>query len=186
VGDLTRNFSVSEFTRSDKADELGIDNVPTEEARANLKALCQYILQPLRDALGPVSVSSGYRNPELNTAVGGVQNSFHARGLAADINVQGMTAEDLALWIADSALPYAELILEYPANGNDPWVHVAFNGTANPDREQWTYVNAGSRNVVKLPGIVPHQAKAVEVLATSNKSLLLASVLLLGYALLSE
>lgn len=54
-------------------------------------------LQALRDALGrPVIISSGYRNPTHNAAVGGSPDSYHLRGMAADIRVQGLSPADLA------------------------------------------------------------------------------------------
>ena len=66
---LSPNFSVRELTKSQTAERKGIDNTPTEEHLENLKLLCENILQPVRDEWGVVSVSSGYRSPELCVAI---------------------------------------------------------------------------------------------------------------------
>lgn len=82
---LSKDFNLSEFTYSRAAIEHGIDNQPGEEALANLLALVENVLQPLRDALGaPLFITSGYRNEEVNRLVGGVADSQHRRGEAAD------------------------------------------------------------------------------------------------------
>ena len=91
---LSKNFSYEELTHSNVAERKGLKNRPRtkeEEKKVieNLKALCMEVLQPLRDFLGkPVVISSGYRCPELNKAVGGVRNSQHMKGEAADIHVE--------------------------------------------------------------------------------------------------
>ena len=66
----------------------GLQDTPTLEVVQNLQKLCVLVLQPLRDAIGrPVYINSGYRSKRLNARVGGVPNSYHLRGLAADIHV---------------------------------------------------------------------------------------------------
>lgn len=89
---LTDHFSLSEFTRSSTADRLHINNtidlsVPSgQSVFKNLKNLCEQVLEPLREHFGiPVVICSGYRCPQLNKAVGGVPNSQHLKGEAADI-----------------------------------------------------------------------------------------------------
>ena len=68
---LTENFSLNELTKSQTAERKGIDNTPGTEHQENLKSLCEMILQPIRDHFGQVvSVSSGYRSPELCVAIG--------------------------------------------------------------------------------------------------------------------
>lgn len=97
---LTEHFHLSEFTRSDKAEALGIANVPTAEHRANLKRLAQ-TLEAIRRWSGGrvVSLHSGYRCPALNKAVGGVSNSDHADGNGSDITIAGLTPRATALLI---------------------------------------------------------------------------------------
>jgi zinc D-Ala-D-Ala carboxypeptidase len=76
---LTPNFSVRELTKSQTAERKGINNTPTEEHLENLKLLCENILQPTRDEWGIVSISSGYRSPELCVAIGSSERSQHAK-----------------------------------------------------------------------------------------------------------
>lgn len=126
---LSKNFSLSELTKSQSATRLGIDNTPTMTVIDNLQLLVDNVLQPLRDALDkPITVSSGYRSPDLNKAIGGSPTSDHTRGQAADIEVAGMSNKDLAEHIRDT-LKFTQLILEFPSR-NDPsagWVHVSYN-----------------------------------------------------------
>ena len=126
---LSKNFTLSELTKSQSATRLGLDNTPSMTVIDNLQALVDNVLQPLRDALGkPISISSGYRSPEVNKAIGGSATSDHTRGQAADIEVAGMSNKDLAEHIRDN-LKFTQLILEFPSR-NDPsagWVHVSYN-----------------------------------------------------------
>ena len=87
---LTKNFSLLELTKSQTAERKGIDNTPSIEHQENLKSLCTAILQPVRDHFGQVvSVSSGYRSPELCTAIGSKITSQHAKGEAAVVVEEG-------------------------------------------------------------------------------------------------
>lgn len=122
---ISKNFSLEELTHSDTAQRLKIDNAPRTEQIINLCALVHHVLQPLRDHYGqPVKISSGYRCPKLNKAVGGVTNSQHIRGQAADIKIQGVTPTHIADYIANH-LPYDQVIL-YPT-----FVHVSYSIQAN-------------------------------------------------------
>jgi len=87
ISKLSRNFDWSEFTKSDTAARLHINNAITScEVRDNIKALVDDVLQPLRDAWGgPLFINSGYRCLELNKAVGGVPTSQHVLGQACDV-----------------------------------------------------------------------------------------------------
>ena len=79
-------FSLSELTHSDTAVSLGLDNTPTAAAVPLMIELIDRVLDPLRESWGgPICVSSGYRCPMLNEKVGGVEGSYHTRGMAADI-----------------------------------------------------------------------------------------------------
>lgn len=84
---ISKHFKYSEFTKSDTAARLHINNAITSwEVRDNIKALVENVLQPLRDNWGgPLVINSGYRCPELNKAVGGVPTSQHVKGQAADV-----------------------------------------------------------------------------------------------------
>lgn len=128
---LSENFSLSEFTRSETADRLGIDNTPSGEVVANLSELCRVVLQPLRDAWGkPLRINSGYRCPALNKAVGGVATSQHCKGCACD--VASDNPQELADFITASTV-FGEIdqLGIYPS-----FVHVSHRTDGKPQRHQ--------------------------------------------------
>ena len=101
------------------------------------------MLQPVRDHFGkPVTVNSGYRCPKLNKAIGSSSKSQHTKGLAADIEIPGVSNKHLAEYI-ESKLPFDQLILEF-YNGVDPnsgWVHVSYVDD-DKNRKQTLTINA--------------------------------------------
>ena len=122
---LSRNFCLSEFTRSDTAHRLGIDNthVSTEQL-LNLAYLCHMVLQPLRDRFGPIRITSGLRCPRLNKAVGGVENSQHLKGEAADLHLPSLQ-EGMEYFKYLRTLPSVDQLLwERNAKGTC-WIHVS-------------------------------------------------------------
>lgn len=124
---LSKNFTLSELTKSNEAARWGIDNTPTADVVENLKALAENILQPVRDHFGIVTVSSGYRNKAVNAKAGGSATSDHIKGFAADFEVYGVQNKVLAEWIRDN-LKFTQLILEFPGqNPNDGWIHVSYD-----------------------------------------------------------
>ena len=130
---LTANFSLNELTKSQTAERKGIDNTPSTEHQENLKKLCENVLQPVRDHFEQVvSVSSGYRSPELCTAIGSKTTSQHARGEAADFEIFGVSNKDLADWILYNT-NYDQLILEYwkESDPNSGWVHCSYSESNN-------------------------------------------------------
>ena len=119
---LTQNFTLNELVYSVTAEANKIDNRPNVKVVANLKALCENVLQPLRNSLGcPVIVSSGFRCAELNKRIGGAANSGHLTGRCADIHVNGMTAKELYNFIKKSGVKYRQCILE-----SNSWVHIDY------------------------------------------------------------
>jgi len=114
MGTISENFSYAEFERSAEADAHGITNVITSfEVRDSVKALVEEVLQPLRDAWGkPLKINSGYRCPELNRIVGGVETSQHQKGEAADVACDNPL--ELARLARGLKLPYDQMIL-YPS-----------------------------------------------------------------------
>ena len=124
---LTRNFSLSELTKSDTAIRKGIDNNPNAEQVDKLKLLCENILQPVRDHFGRVKVTSGYRSPELCVAIGSSVNSQHAKAEACDFEVIGVSIAELSDWIFNNLQP-DQLILEFwnPGEKNSGWVHCSY------------------------------------------------------------
>ena len=130
---LSLNFSLGELTKSQTATRKGIDNTPSPEHQENLKLLCESVLQPVRDHFSKVvTISSGYRSPELCQAIGSVSTSQHAKGQAADFEIFGVSNKALADYI-DSELHYDQLILEYwnESDPNSGWVHCSFSEGKN-------------------------------------------------------
>ena len=85
-------FSLGEFSHSDTAVSLGIDNTIPKECVECVRHLVHCVLDPLREHWGlPIRVISGYRCPELNDEVGGVEDSYHMEGCAADISATDPT-----------------------------------------------------------------------------------------------
>ena len=124
---LTRNFTLSELTKSDTAIRKGINNNPSAEQVEKLKSLCENILQPVRDHFGRVKVTSGFRSVELCMAIGSSANSQHAKAEAADFECPGVDNAELADWIKRE-LPYDQLILEFytPGEPNSGWIHCSY------------------------------------------------------------
>lgn len=149
---LTRNFTLAEMLKSQAADRKGIDNTPADPAIVEaLQAVAVNILQPVRDHFDrAVFVSSGYRCPALNTAIGGSATSQHMRGEAADFEVAGHSNFDVAEWIRDN-LEFDQLILEFytPGDPHSGWVHCSYV----PDRCRKD-VRSCKAGPVYLPGLV--------------------------------
>ena len=120
-------FTISELVASDTAKARGIDNSPTTEVRANLVALVETLLDPLREAWkSPIRVTSGYRCAALNRAVGGSSTSAHLYGCAADIvPINGRIAEFKQFcldYFATRRHQFDQVILE--DDGKSEWVHI--------------------------------------------------------------
>ena len=124
---LTRNFTLSELTKSDTAIRKGINNNPSAEQIEKLKALCENILQPVRDHFGRVKITSGFRSVELCEAIGSSSRSQHAKAEAADFECMGTDNAELADWIYAN-LEFDQLILEFytPGEPNSGWIHCSY------------------------------------------------------------
>lgn len=131
---LTNNFTLKEFTKSETADELGINNLPNQEQFDNIKFMAEQ-LQLVRNAYKqPIYITSGFRCEELNNAVKGSKTSFHRLGLAVDIN-QGSRAKNKHLFELIKSLMKVGLLVEELINENNySWIHIAFKRD-NPKRE---------------------------------------------------
>ena len=128
---LSNNFSLEEMTRSTTATKKGLKNDPNDKQVENLIILCEEVLQPLRDALGPINISSGFRSVELNSAIGGSSSSQHCalKGAASDIDMGKRNAE-VFNHIKEN-LEWDQLIWEFGDNSNPSWVHVSYNNGNN-------------------------------------------------------
>ena len=127
---LSKNFNLVEMTKSQTAERKGIPNDPSPDHQANLRLLCERVLQPVRDHFNHVvSVSSGYRSPQLCQAIGSSMDSQHAKGMAADFEIFGTPNNEIFNWISQN-LMYDQMILEFwngPDEPNSGGVHVSYN-----------------------------------------------------------
>lgn len=133
-------FTYRELTASSTAKRLGIDNTPSDTVRARLEALVDSVLDPLRKLYNkPIKVTSGYRCPKLNAAVGGSQNSQHMRGEAADItSINDDLDENKKILdiLLRSGLTFDQLLIEHPdKSGRPDWIHVSYT-RRRPNRKQ--------------------------------------------------
>ena len=124
---LTRNFTLSELTKSDTAIRKGINNNPSPEQIEKLKSLCENILQPVRDHFGRVTVTSCFRSPQLCQKINSSINSQHTRAEAADFEVMGTSNAEVFDWIKAN-LDWDQMILEFytPGEPNSGWVHCSW------------------------------------------------------------
>ncbi|MBQ4413516.1 MAG: hypothetical protein II860_05215 [Prevotella sp.] len=129
---LSEHFVLGEFTRSKYPE---VYNIPSHEAIANLKRVCEW-LEVLRNKIGhPIVINSGYRSPQLNRKVGGAPTSNHLTGCAADIRTNGMEqaieyAAILINYAKESQQDYDELLIEMNRYGAI-WLHFAVRPKEN-------------------------------------------------------
>tara|TARA_R110002012_G_scaffold248443_1_gene424713 strand:- start:174 stop:608 length:435 start_codon:yes stop_codon:yes gene_type:complete len=139
---LTANFTLEELTASGTAARLGINNTPDDVQLSNLRRLA-YMLQELRNMFdAPIFINSGFRNKELNQAVGSSSSSQHLKGCAADIRVSGYTPKEAVIKIINSGISYDQVICEY-----DSWVHISVpnEGGGTPRKNALTIDKKGVR-----------------------------------------
>ena len=137
---LSPHFTLAEFVISETAARAGIDNDPPLEIVAALKRTAQG-LEAVRVRLGgaPITVTSGYRCPALNAAIGGAKDSQHMRGEAADfICPRFGSPTEVATALRDSGIEYDQLIIEFGR-----WVHISFS--AAPRRQALIIDARGTR-----------------------------------------
>jgi hypothetical protein len=126
---ISKNFKLHEFVDSYTAIRARISNNPPAPVIENIKIFCNDLLQPLRDHYGkPMYINSGYRCKKLNQMVGGVETSFHRKGLAADIRCQ--SPKDLLNSLIASGLDFDQAIL-YPT-----FLHIGYNPEKGSNRRQ--------------------------------------------------
>jgi len=140
---LTPHFTLEEFTASQTASRLGISNIPTGQAMDNVKRTAE-TMERVRELLGgkPILISSGYRSPEVNRAVGGAANSAHLSGLAVDFTCPGF-GDPLDICHALEArlqdLRVDQLIYEFSS-----WVHLGL-AAGDPRLMMLTIDSSGTR-----------------------------------------
>lgn len=126
---VSKNITLAEATKSQTATRKGIDNTPNEEQLAAMKNLANKVFEPLRIAMGnkSIAITSFFRSPEVNKAIGGSTSSQHCKGEAMDIDADifgGMTNADIFKYIYNY-LDFDQLIWEFGNESNPAWVHVS-------------------------------------------------------------
>jgi zinc D-Ala-D-Ala carboxypeptidase len=133
---LSPNFMLSEFMVSDTAARRGIDMTVPPALIPRLVDVCVHVLEPVRaNFKAPVIVTSGYRPPALNKAVGGSNSSQHTKAEAADFHVVGVPHFEVCQWISRNC-EFDQLILEFvnPAVPGSGWIHASY--AAGENRKQ--------------------------------------------------
>ena len=127
----SENFTLEELIRSTTADKNRITNIPDAEQTRNLQYGVDMVLQPLRNKYGkPIVITSGYRCAALNKLVGGVANSYHLQGNAADIRVHSQDeAEELFKIL--KTIPSVDVAL-FEHSTSSCWLHVQWNMNKTP------------------------------------------------------
>ena len=133
---LSKNFTLEEFTFSPTAIKKGILNKPTELEVSNMEALCENVLEPLREWLNEgsrkkvgIKISSGYRCKHLNDIIGGSKSSQHMTGQAVDIDL-GDKCADAFKYIREN-LDFDQMIWEFGNDEQPNWIHVSFTKSLN-------------------------------------------------------
>ena len=125
---LTANFTLEELIVSPTAKRLGLPNTPSPEHIANMKYVCEKILEPVRAHFGkPIQINSSYRAPLVNKADGGSKTSQHSNGEAVDFEIPGISNKVVADWVGDN-LEFDQVILEFynaKDGANSGWVHAS-------------------------------------------------------------
>lgn len=150
-------FTLYEFVKSDTADKLGIDNLPTEYQIDNCKEMVEMLLDPMRESWaeycelnhlgsGAIYVSSGIRCEELNNVVGGSKTSAHYHGFAADLIPKNLELKHFKKfcveWLKDKS--FDQFISEDEDKDNIPrWIHIGYKNGSGKQRQQYLYMKNG-------------------------------------------
>ena len=122
---ISKNFSLEEFTHSDTAIKQKISNIPNIKQEKSITLLACRVLQPARDVFGKsITISSGFRSPQLNKIVGGSATSQHCAGEAADLKCEN---NKLLFEIIRNNCKFDQLINEYDYS----WIHVSYREGSN-------------------------------------------------------
>ncbi|MFC3338841.1 D-Ala-D-Ala carboxypeptidase family metallohydrolase [Paracandidimonas soli] len=146
---LSDHFTLAELTRSIVAQSRGIDNTPSAAQIDNLRTLAA-TLEEVRELLGgkPMIITSGYRSPALNRAIGGSQTSDHSNGLAADFVCPGYGhVMHICEAIRDSGIQFDQLIYE---QGSTDWVHLGIGTRMRRQVMSWSRAAGYTQGIRRL------------------------------------
>ena len=130
---LSKHFTLEEMEKSSTGIRLGIKNKAGSGEIKNLGDLCYEVLEPVRVKFDkPVTITSGYRSPELSVAIGSKSTSQHCLGEAVDMEVLSVSNLEVALWIQNNC-NFDQLILEFWKEGepNSGWIHCSYKEGSN-------------------------------------------------------
>jgi len=129
---ISTHITLKEATTSQTATRLGIDNTPDAQTIGRMKVVAEKCFEPIREWYGkPLTVSSFYRCPELNKAVGGSKTSQHVKGEAIDIDTGSRVENKKLLEWAKANLIFDQLIYEFGDETGPEWVHISFSLSGN-------------------------------------------------------
>lgn len=126
---ISEHISMKEALRSNTAQRLGINNMPDNDTFVSMQITAEHIFEPLRNHFKePIYISSFYRSPELNKAIGGSKNSQHCKGEAIDIDDVYSKASNADFFnYIKNKLEFDQLIWEFGDDENPAWVHVSYS-----------------------------------------------------------
>jgi NADH dehydrogenase FAD-containing subunit len=141
---ISKHITLTEATKSNTATRLGINNTPNEATIETMKLTAEKVFEPLREILGAIRVSSFYRSPDLNRAIGGSKSSQHCKGEAIDIDMDGTTVTNKQVFdfIKDN-VNFDQLIWEFGTDANPDWVHVSYESTGKQRKQILKAVKVG-------------------------------------------
>ena len=146
---LSKNFSRAEIEHSNTAKRLGISNEMSEKHLENMQRLIDNLIQPMRDAIGPIRISSGYRSPKLNKAIGGSSRSQHSKGEALDLQFweKGkMNNKVIYDWVLESGIEFDQMINEFDYS----WIHISLKSRENRGQVLEAYKDEKGKTAYKL------------------------------------
>jgi len=157
---LSKNFILKELTKSNTALRLGIDNTPNKEGIYKLRILATTLLQPLRNYVGPIRVTSGFRSVALNSAIGGSNKSQHTKCEAVDLqHITRGKSDNLKIFNAliSLGLEYDQCILEYGGateteDSKCPdWIHISYSLDYNRHQILVAYKDKNNKTKYRKP-----------------------------------
>ena len=146
---LSKNFSRAEIEHSNTAKRLGISNEMSEKHLESMQRLIDNLIQPMRDAIGPIRISSGYRSPKLNKAIGGSSRSQHSKGEALDLQFweKGkMNNRVIYEWVLESGVEFDQMINEFDFS----WIHISLKSKENRIQVLEAYKDEKGKTAYKL------------------------------------
>jgi len=152
---LSKNFTLNEFTRSATALRLGINNDPNISALDNIQNLVDNLLQPLRNKIGAIRITSGYRNENLCLALGSKKTSQHTKGQAVDMQfVKRGRMDNMFLMNAIiKNFDFDQIINEF----NYSWIHCSYKCEGNRNQILKAYKENGTTKYMDIT----HQYKSI-------------------------